>query len=124
MALETTECLKIRMRENFTAGSVRGSRQAFHVYKYPERSVEIVCSTAAHGMQGCVYRLTEKAELSQDEVGEKMFVTRQAVSRWERGETVPEAETLLGHCPGCSEFPLTPCWAAPERWCVRAAECR
>ena len=24
-----------------------------------------------------------------------MFVTRQAVSRWERGETVPEAETLL-----------------------------
>lgn len=68
--------------------------------------------------------LRKKAELSQNEVAEKVFVTRQAVSRWERGETVPEAETLLWHCPGCSEFPLTPCLAAPERWCVRAAECR
>ena len=39
--------------------------------------------------------LRKKAELSQNEVAEKVFVTRQAVSRWERGETVPEAETLL-----------------------------
>ena len=124
LGLETKECLKSRMRENCTSGSVRGSRQAFHVYKYPERSVETVYSTAAHGIQRCVYRFTEKAELSQNEVAEKIFVTRQAVSRWERGETVPEAETLLWHCPGCSEFPLTPCLAAPERWCVRAAECR
>ena len=39
--------------------------------------------------------LRKKAELSQNEVAEKVFVTRQAVSRWERGETVPETETLL-----------------------------
>ena len=32
--------------------------------------------------------------LSQNDVAEKLFVTRQAVSRWERGETVPEVETL------------------------------
>ena len=31
---------------------------------------------------------------SQDEVAEKVFVTRQAVSRWENGETVPNTETL------------------------------
>jgi len=38
--------------------------------------------------------LRRKAGLSQSETAEKLFVTRQAVSRWERGETVPEIETL------------------------------
>lgn len=38
--------------------------------------------------------LRKKAGLSQNEIAEKLFVTRQAVSRWERGETVPEIETL------------------------------
>ena len=32
--------------------------------------------------------------LSQDELAEKLYVTRQAVSRWERGETVPGTELL------------------------------
>ena len=32
--------------------------------------------------------------LSQDELAEKVFVTRQAVSRWENGETVPSTDTL------------------------------
>ena len=32
--------------------------------------------------------------LSQDELAEKVFVTRQAVSRWENGETVPSIDTL------------------------------
>ena len=36
---------------------------------------------------------TEKG-LSQDELAEKVFVTRQAVSRWENGETTPGLETL------------------------------
>ena len=36
---------------------------------------------------------TEKG-LSQDELAEKLFVTRQAVSRWENGETTPNVETL------------------------------
>ena len=31
---------------------------------------------------------------SQDELAAKVFVTRQAVSRWETGETVPNTETL------------------------------
>ena len=38
--------------------------------------------------------LRTKKGLSQDEVAEKVFVTRQAVSRWENGETVPNTETL------------------------------
>ena len=32
--------------------------------------------------------------LSQDALAERVFVTRQAVSRWETGETVPNVETL------------------------------
>ena len=38
--------------------------------------------------------LRQKNGLSQEELAEKVFVTRQAVSRWETGETVPSTETL------------------------------
>lgn len=38
--------------------------------------------------------LRTKAGLSQDLLAEKVFVTRQAVSRWENGDTVPNTETL------------------------------
>ena len=38
--------------------------------------------------------LRNKAGLSQDDLAAKVFVTRQAVSRWETGETVPNTETL------------------------------
>ena len=41
-----------------------------------------------------LYELRTKKGMSQDEVAEKVFVTRQAVSRWENGETVPNTETL------------------------------
>lgn len=38
--------------------------------------------------------LRTKSGLSQEELANKVFVTRQAVSRWENGETIPNAETL------------------------------
>ncbi len=41
-----------------------------------------------------LFELRTKNGLSQDELAEKLFVTRQAVSRWENGETVPNTETL------------------------------
>ncbi|MBE5938194.1 MAG: helix-turn-helix domain-containing protein [Lachnospiraceae bacterium] len=41
-----------------------------------------------------ILELRSKTGLSQDELAEKVFVTRQAVSRWENGETVPNTETL------------------------------
>ena len=41
-----------------------------------------------------ILELRTKMGLSQDELAEKVFVTRQAVSRWENGETVPNPDTL------------------------------
>lgn len=40
------------------------------------------------------FELRTMKGLSQDEVAEKVFVTRQAVSRWENGETTPSTDTL------------------------------
>ena len=41
-----------------------------------------------------IHKLRTENGLSQDELAEKVFVTRQAVSRWEQGETIPNTETL------------------------------
>ena len=41
-----------------------------------------------------LHELRTKRGMSQDELAEKVFVTRQAVSRWENGDTVPNTETL------------------------------
>ena len=41
-----------------------------------------------------IFELRTKNGLSQDELAEKLFVTRQAVSRWENGDTVPNTESL------------------------------
>lgn len=41
-----------------------------------------------------IFELRTRKGLSQDELAEKVMVTRQAVSRWENGETIPNTETL------------------------------
>lgn len=41
-----------------------------------------------------ILELRTKSGMSQDELAEKLCVTRQAISRWETGETVPNTETL------------------------------
>lgn len=41
-----------------------------------------------------IYELRTRNGLSQDDLAQKVFVTRQAVSRWENGETQPNTETL------------------------------
>lgn len=41
-----------------------------------------------------ILELRTKKGVSQAELAEKIYVTRQAVSRWENGETVPNTETL------------------------------
>ncbi|MBR4359758.1 MAG: helix-turn-helix domain-containing protein [Clostridia bacterium] len=41
-----------------------------------------------------ILSLRTKQGLSQEELAQALYVTRQAVSRWENGETIPNAETL------------------------------
>ena len=41
-----------------------------------------------------ILELRTKNGFSQDALAEKVLVTRQAVSRWENGETVPNTETM------------------------------
>lgn len=41
-----------------------------------------------------ILEIRKKNNLSQDEMAEKLFVTRQAVSRWETGETAPNIGSL------------------------------
>lgn len=39
-------------------------------------------------------QLREKNHLTQDQMAERVMVTRQAVSRWENSETQPNTDTL------------------------------
>ena len=41
-----------------------------------------------------IYELRTGKGMSQDELAEKLFVTRQAVSRWESGDTTPSVDKL------------------------------
>ena len=41
-----------------------------------------------------IQSLRAQKGLSQEELAQSVFVTRQAVSRWENGETVPNTDTL------------------------------
>ena len=52
------------------------------------------------GTKEVLYELRTKNGLSQDELAEKVFVTRQAVSRWENGETVPNTECKWCYADG------------------------
>ena len=44
--------------------------------------------------RGILKKLREKRNLTQEELAEQIQVTRQAVSRWETGETQPNTDTL------------------------------
>lgn len=56
----------------------------------------MILVTEVHEMEtkDVIFGLRTKKGLSQDELAAKVMVTRQAVSRWENGETVPNTETL------------------------------
>ena len=45
-------------------------------------------------LQQTLKDLREKSGLTQEAMAERLFITRQAISRWENGETVPNIDTL------------------------------
>jgi len=45
-------------------------------------------------LQDTILEIRKNNGLTQEEFAEKLFVTRQAVSRWENGETTPAIDTL------------------------------
>lgn len=42
-----------------------------------------------------LYELRRLKGLSQEEIGEKINVSRQTISKWENGQTTPELEKLI-----------------------------
>ena len=48
--------------------------------------------------------IREKNGLTQEAMAERLFITRQAISRWENGETLPSIDTikLISQCFGIS----------------------
>ena len=58
-----------------------------------------------------ILRLREERGLTQSALAQEVFVTRQAVSRWETGETLPETQTLkLLSRLNLGIKPWTSCW--------------
>lgn len=51
--------------------------------------------TNAEKLGNKLYELRKKAGLSQEEFAENLNVSRQAVSKWERGETLPDTDNLI-----------------------------
>lgn len=45
-----------------------------------------------------LFNLRKTKKLSQEELAEKLGVTRQAISRWENGETMPDSPNLIEIC--------------------------
>lgn len=66
------------------------ARVRYTSYNEAEIIPEVILMTT----KDVLFDLRTKLGLSQDELAEKVFVTRQAVSRWENGDTVPNTETL------------------------------
>ena len=47
------------------------------------------------GFQENLIQLRKKANLSQEQLADKLNVTSQAISKWESGQTMPEADKIL-----------------------------
>jgi len=43
-------------------------------------------------------RFRKKANLSQENISEQLYVTRQAVSKWESGQSLPDVKTCIKLC--------------------------
>lgn len=73
------------------SAALRNSRLLFiSKQRWYDICKEVVCMNT----KDVIAELRNREGLSQEQLAEKVYVTRQAVSRWETGETVPNTETL------------------------------
>lgn len=61
---------------------------------FAKNCITVKAGGESMGTKDIIHELRIRNGLTQDELAEKVFVTRQAVSRWENGETIPGTETL------------------------------
>ena len=54
----------------------------------------MIVKKAGEFMIDKIYKLRKDLNLSQDEFGSMLWVSRQAVSKWELGQSTPVIETL------------------------------
>ena len=66
-----------------------------------------------------ILKLRTERGMSQDELADKIMVTRQAVSRWENGDTVPNTDTLKNLMFQSIRF-----WENQESCSASAVECQ
>ena len=64
------------------------------ILKNPPYPFRYCLPTSGMEIQGILKNLREKNNLTQEQLAERVQVTRQAVSRWETGETQPNTDTL------------------------------
>ena len=68
-------------------------------------------------MKDVLKKLREKNSLTQEQMAKRVMVTRQAVSRWETGETQPNTDHRS------LKFPSIRFWALLVSSFVNAVEC-
>ena len=54
----------------------------------------VILGVVGYRNKGCNIEIANKRWTAQEDLAERIFVSRQAVSWWETGETVPNTETL------------------------------
>lgn len=55
----------------------------------------ITSERSQHGLRKNILKSRKKLQLSQEQLGQLVGVTRQTISNWELNETVPDARQLL-----------------------------
>ena len=63
-----------------------------------------------------------QAGLTQEQAAERILVSRQTVSNWETGETLPNIETLK-RLSDLFDVSSTPCWGHPVNGFASVAGC-
>ena len=83
---------------NVIFGCGHVTRKLWTIYAVLLIMVAIKCKRCNMKFEEKLVKLRKEHKLSQEQLAEKLGVSRQAISRWEAGETTPDMANLLGLC--------------------------